>query len=175
MRLDDNYSKLVEYTATTEDEDVAQKFVDMLECEIKRIYHQFGISKKMIFRDKELREFERSTECWICGRGFKKDDIKVRDHCHYTGKYRGAAHNDCNLKCCKPKFIPVIFHNLIVYDAHLFIKNLGVSEGKINCIPLNEEKYISFTKKITVDKYYDDEGKEKYVARELRFIDIYNL
>ena len=169
--FDDNYSKLVEYTATSEDEDVAQKFVDMLECEIKRIYDQFGTSKKMIFGDKELREFERSTECWICGGGFKKDDIKVRDHCHYTGKYRGAAHNDCNLKCCKPKFIPVIFHNLSGYDAHLFVKNLGVGEGEINSIPLNEETYISFTKKITVDTYHDDEGEEKYLTRELRFID----
>ena len=171
--FDDNYSKLVEHTATTEDDDdVAQKFVDMLECEIKRIYHQFGTSKKMIFGDKELREFERSTECWICGGGFEKDDIKVRDHCPYTGKYRGAAHSKCNLQCCKPKFIPVIFHNLIGYDAHLFVKNLGVSEGEINCIPLNEEKYISFAKKIIVDTYYDDdEGKEKYVTRELRFID----
>ena len=156
---DDNYSKLVEYTATSEDEDVAQKFVDMLECETERIYDQFKIPKKMIFGGEEKREFERSTQCWICGGGFNKDDIKVRDHCHYTGKYRGPAHSDCNLQCSKPKFIPVIFHILSGYDAHLFVKNLGVSEGKTNCIPQNEERYISFTKEIMVDTYCEEGEK----------------
>ena len=79
--------------------------------------------------------------------------VKVRDHCHYTGKYRGAACSSCNSKMKKPKFVPVIFHNLQNYDSHLFIKNLGVSEGEINCIPNTEEKYISFTKEIIVDKF----------------------
>ena len=53
----------------------------------------------------------------------------------------------------KPKFVPVIFHNLQNYDSHLFIKNLEVSEGEINCTPNTEEKYISFTKEIIVDKF----------------------
>ena len=78
---------------------------------------------------------------------------KVRDHCQYTGKYRGAAFSSCNSKMKKIKFIPVIFHNLQNYDSHLFIKSLGVSEGSINCIPNTEEKYISFTKEIIVDKF----------------------
>ena len=72
---------------------------------------------------------------------------------HYTGKYRGAACCSCNSKMKKPKFIPVIFHNLQNYDSHLFIKNLGVSEGEIDCIPNTEEKYISFTKEIIVGKF----------------------
>ncbi|XP_073235132.1 uncharacterized protein [Porites lutea] len=50
---------------------------------------------------------------------------KVRDHCHFTGKYRGAAHNKCNLRCRKPRVLPVIIHNLQGYDAHLFIKQLA--------------------------------------------------
>ena len=62
---------------------------------------------------------------------------KVRDHCHFTGKYRGAAHNICNLRFKKPKFTPVIFHNLSGYDSHLFVNNLGKSEGNIKCIPNN--------------------------------------
>ena len=73
--------------------------------------------------------------------------LKVRDHCHFTGKYRGAAHKDCNLKCRKPLFIPVLFHNLQGYDAHLFIKQLAK-------IPTTEEKYMTFSKYITVDQYY---------------------
>ena len=64
----------------------------------------------------------------------------------------------------------MIFHNLSGYDAHLFIKNLGVSEGKIDCIPNNEEKYISFTKHVEVDRFMKME-KEVVVKRQLRFID----
>ena len=57
------------------------------------------------------------------------------------------------------------------YDSHLIIKTLGNSEGDISCIPYNEENYISFTKKVIVDKFVDEEGKEVNVKRELRFID----
>ena len=93
------------------------------------------------------------------------------DHCHFTGKYRGAAHNKCNLDFKIPKFIPVIFHNLAAYDSHLFVKNLGKSEGEISCIPNSEENYISFNKEIVVDTFINKEGETKEVKRELRFID----
>ena len=69
----------------------------------------------------------------------------VCDHCHLSGKFRGAARQVCNLKYKVPKFFPVVFHNLSGYASHLFIKTLGNSEGDISCIP-NEENYISFTK-----------------------------
>ena len=104
--------------------------------------------KKMIFRKKEEKQFEKETICWICKEEFDdkdKNKEKVKDHCHYTGRYRGAAHNKCNLDYRKPNFTPVVFHNLSGYDSYLFIKNLGFSEGNINCIPNNEEKYISFS------------------------------
>ena len=61
------------------------------------------------------------------------------------------------------------------YDSHLFIKNLGVSEGDINCISNNEEKYISFTKHIQVDSFVDEKGEKKAVKRELRFIDSFKF
>ena len=91
---------------------------------------------------------------------------KVRDHYHYTGKYRGAACNKCNLKYKKANFTPVVFHNLSGYDAHLFIKNLGYNQGDINCIANNEEKYISFTKTITVGSYKDK--KETFKIKPIR-------
>ena len=50
---------------------------------------------------------------------------KVRDHCHYTGKFRGAAHNICNLRYKVPKEIPIVFHNDSIYDYHFVIKKLG--------------------------------------------------
>ena len=47
---------------------------------------------------------------------------KVKDHCHVTGKFRGAAHNKCNLKLRIPRELPIIFHNLQGYDGHLIFK-----------------------------------------------------
>ena len=110
--------------------------------------------------------------CHICGEsGFSGNNKKVRDHDHLTGRFRGTAHNLCNLTFKEPSFIPVVFHNLSGYDAHLFIRQLGVSEGDIDCIPNNEEKYISFTKKILVDEREDKDGKLTQVFLNNRFID----
>lgn len=65
----------------------------------------------------------------------------------------------------------MVFHNLSGYDSHLFVKNLGVSEGNINCIPKNEEKYICFSKEIEVGSYKDEKGKVKPIKQQPRFID----
>ena len=77
---------------------------------------------------------------------------KVRDHCHYTDEYRGAAHNNCNLKYKIPDHIPIVFHNLSGYDAHLFIKELGRKFNKddIGVIAENKEEYISFNVRINI-------------------------
>ena len=172
--------KLVSYTKKSSDEDVSLKFVESLENSIRQIHQQFKFPKKIIFGEKEKEDFEKAENCYAFGVKFKKDYIvkydkcadkveiitksnKVADHCHYTGKYRGAACEKCNSKMRKPKFIPVKFHNLQNYDSHLFIKALGVTEGKITCIPNNEEKYISFMKEIVVDQF---ESKEMIVTKK---------
>jgi hypothetical protein len=167
--------KLAHYTQQYEGEDVTKKFVDMLEEEAHDIYNRFKFKEpiKMFFKDTE--NYERATVCYACRKEFTTKDGKVRDHCHYTGAYRCAAHSTCNLKMRKPRFIPVLFHNLEGYDAHLFIRNLGVSSGDIKCIPKTEEKYISFTKEIEVGKFTDENGKEKKVIRELRFLDSFKF
>ena len=89
----------------------------------------------------------RTTEtCHVCDKPLEGDS--VRDHCHITGKYRGAAHNACNLKLrLNPKTttIPVVFHNLRGYDSHLLMQAISKVEGEISCIPNNTEKYISFS------------------------------
>ena len=94
----------------------------------------------------------------------------MRDHCHFTGEYRGAAHNECNLSCRKPLILPVIFHNLQGYDANLFIKQLAKVPGDLFSIPTTEEKYI------TVDQYYSKK-KEKVLSKnfEIRFIDSFKF
>ena len=123
----------------------------------------------MIFGEKELERFHEETRCWICHEKLTKDDVKnykVRDHCHFTGRYRGAAHKICNLKYRKPNFTPVVFHNLSGYDIHLFVKHLSFSEGNIDCIPNNEEKYISFTKRIQVGSYKKKVKNEKGESKE---------
>ena len=141
--FDKRYSpKPVLYRARS-GEDIGQKFVEMLEEDIREICKKFNFSAKMkpLTREEQC-EFEKAKICWICQKEFDESQKKVRDHCHFTGKYRGAAHNKCNLQFKKPKFTPVFFHNLSGYDSHLFVKNLGKSEGNIKCIPNNEEKYI---------------------------------
>ena len=172
--------KLVHYTAESINDNVPQLFIESLEEDIKEIYNRFKIPKKMVMTAKDKINYKKATICHICERGIPKegDDPrfkKVRDHCHLTGKFRGAAHSMCNLKYRLPKFFPVIFHNLSGYDSHLFIKNLGKSEGKIDCIPNNEEKYISFSKHILVDKFKNKKGEEKEVIREIRFIDSFKF
>ena len=103
-----------------------------------------------------------------------KEKKKVRDHCHFTGKFREAAHTKCNLQFKKPKFTPVIFHNLSGYDSHLFVKNLGRTDGNIKCIPNNEEKYISFSKDIIVGEY-EKYGKKHEIKHEIRFLDSFKF
>ncbi len=119
----------------------------------------------------------------LCGVGFetirlneKKEKVVIcRDHCHITGKYRGAACDKCNLRMRVPNFIPVLFHNLEGYDSHLFVKSLGFTDGDIRCIPKTDEKYISFSKMITVEKKIIQKPNGDYVEKEikleLRFID----
>ena len=83
---------------------------------------------------------------------YGKDEEPLRDHCHITGKYRGSAHNACNLKLqisAKKIKIPVIFHNLKGYDSHFIINELGelISKGQnisVDVIPCNTEKYMAF-------------------------------
>ena len=159
----------VKYTSQYEDDDVAQKFIESLEKDIKEIFDKFGKPKEMIMTEESEHNYLNATECHICNK--KLEGEVVRDHCHITGKYRGAAHKNCNLNYKLPKFIPVLFHNLSGYDSHLFIKKLRC-EGKenLNCIPTNDEKYISFSKKIKVGEYIKN-GETKEIMREIRFLD----
>jgi len=104
----------------------------------------------MIMTANDYRAFTDATDCYICRETLNDD--RVRDHYHITGKYRGAAHNACNVKlriyAYKTK-VPVVFHNLRGYDSHLIMSALGTSTTtkgqKISCIPNNMEKYTTFS------------------------------
>ena len=150
--------KTVLYTMEKEREDIGRKFVESLERDLEKVYDILTNKIPIKMTDDEELEFQNAEICYACKRTL--DNGRVRDHCHYTGKYRGAAHSECNLKMKTPMFVPVLFHNLEGYDSHLFVKSLG---GKVNCIPKTDEKYISFSKRVE----YNPEAK----PLEIRILD----
>ena len=113
--------------------------------------------------------------CYICKKEFNKNDKKqqkVRDHCHYTAKYRGAAHNICNLKYKAPKEIPVVFHNGSTYDYHFIIKELVKEfEGNFECLGENTEKYITFS--VSLKKKIENKNIE--ITYKTKFVDSYRF
>ena len=103
-----------------------------------------------------IPENYNQTNCWLCEKEFKPKDVKenpvVRNHCHLTGKFRGLAHNNCNLNARKARtsFVPILFHNFSGYDCHRNFekliniateKNIKINENDI--IAKSSEKYIS--------------------------------
>ena len=161
------------FTKENEHDDVSKRFVKCLEGTLKEIVELYDNPKSMKFGESDREMHNLSTRCHVCQHDLTVNGEldKVKDHCHLTGRYRGAAHSKCNLAIRNPKFIPVVFHNLEGYDSHLFIKNLGVSEGWIRCIPKTDEKYISFTKSVVVGEYIDKDGEVRTRKGSLRFID----
>ena len=157
---DDKYTKL---TQIYRGEKAVYKFMEKMLEEVdyckKVIRKKFNKPLKMT--DYDEKKFKNTTACHICNKQYTDKDIKVRDHCHITGKYRGSAHQECNLKLRvdpdKIK-IPVIFHNLRGYDSHFIMQEIGaivknhayknnkgeVKQMSINAIPNNMEKYMAF-------------------------------
>ena len=165
--------KPIVYTKKKPDEDISKKFIKYVVKLTHKIYKDYYQKPKPYNLTKEEeKEFQLATTCYICEEEFSRDkkiNRKVRDHCHFTGKYRGAAHNQCNLLCRKPLILPMIFHNLQGYDAHLFIKKLAKVSGDLFSISTTEEKYITFSKFIAVDQYYSKNGK-KFYSKNLKYV-----
>ena len=124
---------------------------------------------------KQWMKYEKSTICHICYKPFTNTNQKVRDHCHYTGLYSGPPHSLCNLMYQIPSYIPVVFHSLSGYDVHLFIRELGKHSSKMEVIEKNKEDYISFSIKVSVDKYKDKNDEEKDKLIVLQFIDSFKF
>ena len=174
--IDPNISfEPIPYTKTNSTDDIPAIFVSILEKVTNKIYQDFYCRPiPLKSTPSEQESFNKAGTCHICKKELLTD--KVRDHCHFTGKYRDAAHNSCNLQCRKPMILPVVFHNLQGYDAHLFIKQLSRFPGELNCIPSTEEKYISFSKNIKVDEYMSRRtGETVSVNFEIQFIDSYKF
>ena len=147
--------------------DSVSKFCAHTISEASRLYKSHPEVFMIPLTNSQMKEYSASKECHICFKRFNDKDRKVRDHCHYTGLYRGAAHSSCNLQYKIPSYVPVIFHNLADYDAHLFIKELASYTTDISVIAKNTEDYISFGIKVGVDKYVDKFGVERVKELEL--------
>ena len=120
------------------------------------IKYKFNKSLKMTKEDQE--KFLKADSCHICNKKYINKDIIVRYHCHITGKYRGSAHQDCNVNFKLTDKIPVIFHKLRGYDSHFIMQNIGQiaknytyknkngekCQMNINAFPNNMEKYMAF-------------------------------
>ena len=160
--------------------DCVEKFVEYIDEEVKRLYAAFPQQPMTELTDVLKREHEAAEKCHICLKEFNdRRNRKVRDYCRYTGLYRGAAHNNCNLKHQMPDHIPIVIHNLGGYDAHLFIRELGkrFNKNDIGVIAENKEKYISFNVRINVRLagVSKKDGTEVHKSIWLRFIDSYRF
>ena len=154
---DDKYTKPVQIYRG---EKAVYKFMEAMLDEVKyckKIMKKY-FNKPLRMTEDDEKEFQKANECHICNKKYNENDVRVRDHCHITGKYRGSAHQDCNLNFRITEKIPVMFHNLRGYDSHFIMQKIGEIVKKhtytnkkgekcqmnINAIPNNMEKYMAF-------------------------------
>ena len=141
--VDDRFSKdVVVYRG----KDCVKKFIACIldEYEYCRRICRDHFNKSLIMSAEEEEMFQNACSCWICGKLFDLIDEKVRDHCHISDKFRGAAHFSCNANFKISKKVPVVFHNLKGYDGHLIMKELSNFDVKIDVITCGLEKYMAF-------------------------------
>ena len=128
---------------------------------------------------KEEKHHNKQKVCYACKKEFNTDNIdkklhKVKDHCHNTAKYRGAARNICNLRYRIPKEIPIAFHNGSTYDCHFIIKELVKEfDGNFECLGENTEKYITFS--VPIKKEIKNKNKIIEIAYKIKFIDSFRF
>ena len=145
----------------------------------KPIYENYEKKKMIPLTKKEEKKHNKQKICYICKKEFNTDDSdkkhhKVKNHCHYTGEYRGAAHNICNLRYRIPKEIPLVFHNGSKYNYHFIIKELVKEfDGNFECLGENTEKYLKFS--VPLKKEIKNENKVIEITYKLKFIDSFRF
>lgn len=165
---EDEYTELREYRGP----DAAKHFFQSIKFDLQLV-------DRILYGDKQLdvptlseeqqHEFDSAEVCHICKKGnFTLKNGKVRNHCHVSGLYLGAAHRHCNLFFQDQHFIPVFIHNLSGYDSHFIVRELGCDTNPIKVIPNTEEKYISFSKSVRVQH-----AKNNNI--EVRFLDSFRF
>ena len=146
-------------------------FCKDLKDHAKRIINHKKKSIIPVTKDEE-DSYNKDTICHICLKEFDNDKDKVRDYCYFTGRYRGAAHNDCNLRHKIPKNIPIVFHNGSMHGYHFLIKELAEEfDGNFECLVENMEKYITFS--VPIKKRI--ENKNMNITYRLKFINSFRF
>ena len=155
--FDDKYSRPIQ---GGRGKDAVHNFLTSVMEEANRCTKIMNVIKKpLVMTPSDEIDFFWSEQCHICGEAYDEDSVRVRDHCHMTGMYRGSAHQSCNLNFKVTKKIPVVFHNLRGYDGHLIMQQIGrvckerswvdekgkKHEMNVNVIPNGMEKYTAFT------------------------------
>ena len=142
--IDDKFTKP---TIIYRDKNAAYEFIRAILEEYeycKKIMEEY-FNKNLIMTEEEEDLFQKSNNYWICKKFINNNnEEKVRDHCHVTGKFKGAAHWNCSVNFQLTKKVPVIFHNLRGYDSHLIFNGLDKFDVKIKVIPNGLEKYMAF-------------------------------
>ena len=94
--VDDKFSKSI---VVFRGENAAYEFIKAIlkEFEYCKKVMKKHFNKNLIMSEKEEEQFKSSNTCWICEKLIDDDDEKVRDHCHVTGKFRGATPWSCNI------------------------------------------------------------------------------
>ena len=139
--IDDRFSKAIVFRG----ENAAHEFIKTIFKEYehcKKVMKKY-FNKNLVITEEE-DQYQSSNTCWICKKLIDHDREKIRDHCHVTGKSRGAAHWICNINLQLTKKIPVIFHNLRGYNCRLTFNELNKFDVKIDVIPNGLEKYMTF-------------------------------
>ena len=142
--IDDNFTKP---TIIYRGKNAAYEFIKAILEEYKyckKIIAEY-FNKNLIMTEEEENFFQKSNNCWICKKFINNNnEEKVREHCHVTGKFRDAAHRNCNVNFQSTKKVPVIIHNLRSYDSHLIFNELDKFDVKTKVIPSRLEKYMAF-------------------------------
>ena len=131
-------------------QDAAEHFLSSLQSDLnEHIMPLIERDVEMVWDEAAMAQFEADTDCFICSKPLdRENELLARDHCHFTGRFRGAVHQDCNFKYKVEKErykLPILFHNLRGYDAHLIMQAVRKKHGRINVIPNNYERYQSFS------------------------------
>ena len=146
-----------------------KRFCKDLKDHAKRIVDFKRKSITPLTKDEE-DGYNKKNTCYICMKDLDSD--KVKDYCYFTGKYRGAAHNTCNLKYKFPKNIPVIFHNGSTYDYHFIIREVASEfDGNFECLGENTEKYITFS--VPIKKRIKNKNID--ITYKINFIDSFRF
>ena len=175
--IHDEYSQPIKIINNKDDEYILKQMIETIEYFAQYSYNimiQNKLHKPLTTEQKEIHDSK--LFCEDCNKQFFGKN-KCFHHDHISGEYISSLCSKCNLKYQYKKFIPIYIHNLKGYDGHFIVKSLnyyGYQDNKISnitCIPNNEERYISFSKKIKVDEYKDKDGKIHDILFEIRFLD----